>query len=67
MSEPSTERVYVRFRNGTARTDVVHGPTPLIARLEAYSHADGLRERPDVENAFRLDADENIVRDDLPE
>jgi hypothetical protein len=51
-------RVYVRFRDGRGRTDVVKAPTEVEARIEADSHARGLRERPDVENAFRLDSDE---------
>lgn len=57
MNDPSF-RVYVRFRNGRIRLDTVYGLTPTIARIEADSHARALRERSDIENAFRLDPDE---------
>jgi hypothetical protein len=51
-------RVYVRFHDGRARTDKVHALSKLEARLDAYSHARALIERPDVENAFLLNDDE---------
>lgn len=52
------ERVLVAFRDGCERIDKVYAPTKYEARVEAYSHAAGLRERPDVVNAYRIEEDE---------
>lgn len=52
------ERVYIRFRNGRGRTDVVTGVSEEDAREEAESYAGKMRRRRDVENAIVLAADQ---------
>jgi hypothetical protein len=53
-----SERVYIRFRNGRGRTDVVNGVSEDDARAEAEAYAAKLKRRRDVENAMVLDKDQ---------
>jgi hypothetical protein len=53
-----TERVYIRFRNGRGRTDVVSGVSEQDARAEAEAYAGNMRRRRDVENAIVLEQDQ---------
>lgn len=53
-----SERVYVRFRNGRGRTDVVTGVSESDARQEAEAHAEAMRSQGDVESAIVLEADQ---------
>ena len=55
-----TTRVYVRFRDGRIRVDIVGGDSKYETRINADSHARALRDRADVENAFRLEDDEDV-------
>jgi hypothetical protein len=54
---PFSERVYVRFRDGRGRTEVISGVSEENARAEAAAHARALTEREDVESALVLDRD----------
>jgi len=53
-----TERVYIRFRNGRGRTDVITGVSEADARDEATAHAEAMKSQDDVESAFRLEPEE---------
>jgi hypothetical protein len=53
-----SERVYVRFRNGRGRTDVVTGVSEADARQEAEAHVEAMKGRDDVESAILLEADQ---------
>jgi len=52
-----TERVYIRFRNGRGRTDVITGVSEADARDEAAAHAEAMEAKEDVESAIPLEAD----------
>jgi hypothetical protein len=57
-SDGFTERVYIRFRNGRGRTDVVSGVSEDDAREEAEAYAGTMKRRRDVENAIVLAHDQ---------
>ena len=52
------ERVYIRFRNGRGRTDVVSGVSEADAREEAEAYAAKMKSRRDVDNAIVLEQDQ---------
>lgn len=53
-----SERVYIRFRNGRGRTEVITGVSEADAREEATAHAEAMKGRDDVETAFPLEPDD---------
>jgi hypothetical protein len=56
-SSQFSERVYIRFRDGHGRTDVITGVSEEDAREEAEAYARAMNERDEVESALVLEQD----------